>query len=113
MSTEPVTSEPAAAGAARQTNLRDDLYRAIFSHSREPIAILDPQGRYLEQNAAHEQLLGYTDEDLRDQTPALHMVGETFDNVIRVVAEKGEYRGEVTNRTKAGEVKKIEFSAFA
>ena len=39
--------------------------RAIFRHSREPIAILDPQGRYLEQNAAHAQLLGYTDEDLR------------------------------------------------
>jgi len=68
MSTEPVTSE-AADGAAVETDLRDDLYRAIFSHSREPIAILDPQGRYLEQNAAHAQLLGYTDEDLRNQPP--------------------------------------------
>ncbi|HEY6229979.1 MAG TPA: PAS domain S-box protein [Pyrinomonadaceae bacterium] len=112
MSTEPITSR-AASSVAGSTDLRDDLYRAIFSHSREPIAILDPQGRYLEQNAAHAQLLGYTDEDLRNQTPALHMGDETFANLIRVVAEKGEYRGEVTNQTKSGEVKHIELSAFA
>ena len=110
MSTEPITSE-AASGTAMQTDLRDDLYRAIFNHSREPIAILDPQGRYLEQNNAHAQLLGYTDEDLRNQTPAIH--SETFANLIRIVAEKGEYRGEVTNRTKSGEIKQIELSAFA
>ena len=110
MSTEPITSE-AASGTEMQTDLRDDLYRAIFNHSREPIAILDPQGRYLEQNDAHAQLLGYTDEDLRNQTPAIH--SETFANLIRIVAEKGEYRGEVTNRTKSGEIKQIELSAFA
>ena len=110
MSTEPITSE-AASGTAMQTDLRDDLYRAIFDHSREPIAILDPQGRYLEQNDAHAQLLGYTDEDLRNQTPAIH--SETFADLIRIVAETGEYRGEVTNRTKSGEVKQIELSAFA
>ena len=112
MSTEPITSE-ADSSAAVQKDLRDDLYRALFSHSREPIAILDPQGLYLEQNAAHAQLLGYTDEDLRNQTPAIHMGDETFANVIRIVAEQGEYRGEVTNQTKSGEVKQIELSAFA
>jgi len=42
--------------------LREDLYRAIFRHSREPIAIIDLHGVYLEQNAAHAELLGYSDE---------------------------------------------------
>jgi PAS domain S-box-containing protein len=93
--------------------LRRDLYQAIFSHSREPIAILDPQGVYLEQNAAHAELLGYSDDELRNQTPALHMGEEEFANVVREIAEKGEYRGEVESKTKTGEVKYIELSAFA
>ena len=96
-----------------QGQLRRDLYREIFSHSREPIAIIDPQGVYLEQNAAHAQLLGYSDDELRNQTPALHMGEEEFANVVREIAEKGEYRGEVESKTKTGEVKYIELSAFA
>ena len=92
--------------------LRRELYREIFSHSREPIAIIDPQGVYLEQNAAHAALLGYSDDEL-DQTPALHMGEEEFANVVREIAEHGEYRGEVESKTKTGEVKHIELSAFA
>src|SRR5258705_8369171 len=93
--------------------LREDLYRAIFRHAREPIAIIDPHGVYLEQNAAHAELLGYSDEELKNQTPALHMGEEEFANVAREIAEKGEYRGEVASKTKTGEVKYIELSAFA
>ncbi|MEP6569201.1 MAG: PAS domain S-box protein [Acidobacteriota bacterium] len=89
------------------------MYHAIFDHSREPIAIIDSQGIYLEQNAAHIDLLGYSDEELNNQTPALHMGDNDFANVVREVAEKGEYRGEVISKTKAGEIKHIELSAFA
>jgi PAS domain S-box-containing protein len=96
-----------------QAELRPDLYRAIFSHSREPIAIIDPQGVYLEQNAAHAELLGYADEELRNQTPAIHIGEEAFAEVARELAAKGEYRGEIVSKTKAGEVKHIELSAFA
>jgi PAS domain S-box-containing protein len=93
--------------------LRQDLYQAIFNLSREPIAIIDPQGRYLEQNAAHAALLGYSDDDLANQTPALHMGEEEFAAVVREVTEKGEYRGVVSSKTKTGEPKHIELSAFA
>ena len=93
--------------------LRQDLYREIFGHSKEPIAIIDPQGVYLEQNAAHAELLGYSDDELRNQTPALHMGEGKFAEVVREVAEKGEYRGEVESKTKAGGIKHIELSAFA
>ena len=96
-----------------QEKLRQDLYREIFKHSREPIAIIDPQGIYQEQNAAHAELLGYSDNELRNQTPALHMGEEEFANIVREIAEKGEYRGEVKSRTKTGELKYIELSAFA
>jgi PAS domain S-box-containing protein len=90
-----------------------DLYREIFRHSTEPIAIINPQGVYLDQNAAHEELLGYTDEELKDQTPALHMGAEAFAEVVSAVAEKGVYRCEVQSTARNGEIKYIELSAFA
>ncbi len=91
---------------------RQDLYRAIFSHSNEPIVIIDPQGFYLEQNAAHAELLGYSDDELKNQTPAIHLGLEVFADVARELTEKGEYRGEVVSKTKAGETRYIELSAF-
>lgn len=96
-----------------QGDLYSDLYRSIFSHSSEPIAIIDPQGFYLEQNAAHAQLLGYSDTELQNQTPAIHLGEEVFAEVARELAEQGEYRGEVVSKTKTGKVRYIELSAFA
>jgi PAS domain S-box-containing protein len=112
MSTQTSTQQRDKSSRA-QAELHRDLYREIFKHSSEPIAIIDPQGFYLEQNAAHAQLLGYTDEELQNQTPALHMGAEAFAEVVRVVAEKGDYRCEVASKTKSGEIKHIELSAFA
>lgn len=90
-----------------------DLYQAIFSHSREAIAIIDPQGFYLKQNSAHAQLLGYSDAELKGKTPAIHMGEAVFNQLARELMEKGEYRGEVVSQTKAGETRYIELSAFA
>lgn len=93
--------------------LGPDLYQAIFRHSREPVAIIDPQGLYLEQNAAHAQLLGYTDAELHNQTPAIHLGEEVFNEVARALSQAGEYRGEVVSKTKSGETRHLELSAFA
>ena len=93
--------------------LGPDLYQAIFRHLREPVAIIDPQGRYLGQNSAHAQLLGYSDEELRNQTPAIHLGEEVFGEVARVLVQEGEYRGEVVSRTKAGDTRHLELTAFA
>jgi PAS domain S-box-containing protein len=89
-----------------------DLYQAIFHHSSEPIAIIDPKGIYLEQNAAHAQLLGYSDAELQNQTPAIHLGEQVFAELVRALGEKGEYRGEVTSTTKTGDIRYIELSAF-
>ena len=90
-----------------------NLYREIFVHSNEPIAIIDPQGHYLEQNAAHRELLGYSDEELRGNTPAVHMGEDVFSQIAQALASEGEYRGEILSRRKDGEVRHIELSAFA
>jgi len=57
--------------AARPVELHADLYREIFAHSKEAIAIIDPNGYYLQQNGAHFTLLGYADDDLKGETPAV------------------------------------------
>lgn len=93
--------------------LNVDLYREIFIHSNDPIAIIDTDGNYLEQNTAHAQLLGYSDTELRSLTPAIHLGDEVFTEIVHQLAEKDEYRGEVSSRTKAGEVRQLELSAFA
>ncbi len=99
-------------GSPLRGRLAADLYQAIFQHSNEPIAIIDPNGFYLEQNAAHARMLGYSDAELQNQTPAIHLGEEAFTELVRELTEKGEYRGEVTSKTKTGDLKYIELSAF-
>jgi PAS domain S-box-containing protein len=89
------------------------LYRAVFLNSTEPVAIIDCNGRYLEQNIAHEQLLGYSSEELRGQTPAIHLGDETFASIALELQQSGQSRREVVSRSKDGQQRVIELSSFA
>ena len=108
MSSAEVQAQP----AARPVELGADLYREIFAHSREAIAILDPNGVYLQQNGAHFTLLGYSDDDLEGQTPAIDLDENTFAEVTRQLAERGEFSGEVICRTQRGEELNVELTVF-
>ncbi len=99
--------------APRTVELHADLYREVFARSNEAIAIISPEGTYLEQNGAHYLLLGYSDDELQGKTPAIHLGEEAFQSIAVQLAETGEYSGEVVCRTKDGEEKNIELSAFA
>jgi len=90
-----------------------ELYRRIFDSSQDPIAILDAQGRYLQQNRAHRQLIGYSDAEIAGKTPAIHMGQGAYAAVAAKLARSGQYHGEVISRTKAGDQRIIELSAFA
>ena len=98
--------------ASKAPEFGPELYREIFNHSNEPIAIISPEGHYLDQNTAHRDLLGYSDEELLGQTPAIHMGREAFENIVSELAQNGVYRGEVESHTKTGEIRHIELSAF-
>ena len=100
-----------APGSAAEQALA--LYRAIFVKSTEAIAILDPDGCYLEQNAAHAELLGYTDDELREQTPAIHVGEEQFARIAQDLATTGVSRRECLSRGKDGRERIIELSSFA
>jgi PAS domain S-box-containing protein len=95
------------------SQLTDDLYREIFVHSHEAIAIIDPQGRYIEQNGAHYKLLGYSNAELQGQTPAIHLGEQLFAKIARELAETGIFHGEVISHTKDGKERHVDLSAFA
>ncbi len=106
------TQKTGAATTLQVSELPLNLYREIFVHSSEAISMVDAEGRYIEQNAAHASLLGYSDAEIYGQTPAIHMGAELFDKVRLELAATGEYRGEFEAQRKDGQVLAIELTAF-
>ncbi|MBE9093967.1 PAS domain S-box protein [Tychonema sp. LEGE 07203] len=98
----------------KQAELKLQLYQEIFLKSNDAIAILDPQGYYLETNQSHTALLGYSSSKLWGKTPATHMGEKAFASVLQSLGETGSYRGEITcvKALQAGVVE-AEVSAFA
>jgi len=109
----PVYQQERSASPTRPVELDLGLYREIFTHSKEAIAIISPEGRYLEQNGAHFNLLHYTDDELKGATPAIHLGERTFQTIAQQLATTGQYSGEVVSITREGEERNLELSAFA
>jgi PAS domain S-box-containing protein len=114
MSQEASSTRRAAAAepSVRPVELHSDLYREIFAHSKEAIAIIDPEGFYLQQNGAHFIQLGYSDDDLHGKTPAICLGEQTFREIFNELLKSGDYAGETVCRTKSGEERNIELSVF-
>jgi PAS domain S-box-containing protein len=111
MSTE-VYSRPKPEPSARPVELHAGLYREIFAHSKEAIAIIDPDGYYLQQNGAHFTLLGYADNDLEGQTPAIHLGEKIFQQILDHLVATSDYTGEHLCRTRNGDERTIDLSVF-
>ncbi|MBX3349083.1 MAG: PAS domain S-box protein [Nitrospira sp.] len=88
------------------------LYKEIFAHSIDGIAVIDLQGRYLQQNSTHERILGYSTDDLEGKTPAIHLGEDSFASIGRALAVTGSYRGEVKSRTREGTSLTLDLTAF-
>ena len=80
------------------------LYRALLDQVGEAVALLDVQGQYVEQNRAHRMLLGYDDEELRGQSPALHLGEGRFAEILSRLSAGETCQVAVTSRTKGGTV---------
>jgi PAS domain S-box-containing protein len=89
------------------------LYRSVFVNSTEAIAILDANGRYLEQNVAHEMLIGYPSAELKGMSPAVPLGEETFARIVEDITAVGASRREVLGRTKDGRERVLDLSSFA
>ena len=66
-------------------------YREIIVNSQDAVAILDCEGRFVEVNPAHEDLLGYSSEELQGQTPALYCGDEIFADVGEALGDGESY----------------------
>ncbi|MGY5876636.1 MAG: PAS domain-containing sensor histidine kinase, partial [Candidatus Thorarchaeota archaeon] len=88
------------------------LYREIFSRSSDAIAVIDKEGKYIEQNDAHRTLIGYSDSYIRGRTPAIHLGDEVFRSINEELAATGSYRGETVSKTRTGKLVNIDISAF-
>jgi PAS domain S-box-containing protein len=89
------------------------LYREVLARANDAIGIVGPDGRYLEQNEAHRALLGYTDEELAEETPALHLGHETFSEILVALQDEGSYRAETDSVSKAGRQMRLDVGAFS
>ena len=88
------------------------LFGRILESSAEAIAILSPDGCFMEQNAAHQALSGYSIEELRGHTPEL-LVGNAFHFHPQVARPGGWLELELRMRTKSGREKIVETSIFS
>jgi two-component system NtrC family sensor kinase len=88
------------------------LFREMVSHATDGISVSDTRGVCIFQNSAHEALVGYSDQDRVGQSPSMY-VPEVFPSVLREIDATGFWRGEVVHKTKQGDFRTLECSAFA
>ncbi|MGA8762283.1 MAG: ATP-binding protein, partial [Candidatus Sulfotelmatobacter sp.] len=103
------------AGIAIERQLKQDrlhLYEEIVHKSTEAIRISDPDGRIIEQNAAHLALFGIPDEVLKGQSASVIFGEEQWDRVRAILIETGHFRGELV-ATLHGQPHSIEVSIIS
>jgi PAS domain S-box-containing protein len=108
-----MTQPKSALAASKARKDISQIYREIFEHSIDGIAIIGADGFYVEQNAAHEELTGFSDADLKGRTPSIHLGEEEFVRIAAALEQNGWFRGLVESRCKSGDRKKLELTAFA
>ncbi|MCO5167275.1 MAG: ATP-binding protein [Planctomycetes bacterium] len=100
-------------GTAAAAHTRElHFLRETVERCPDAVAVIDPAGVYLYQNAAHRRLIGYPDEALGGRTPAIHMGEEVFDRVARELVAAGRFAGEVVSRAADGAALELELEAF-
>jgi len=79
-----------------------------FEHMREAVMVTDAQQRIIQVNAAFERITGYTADEAVGQTPRLLNSGrqgpDFYQRFFRELKRRGEWRGEIWNRRKTGDV---------
>ncbi|MFC5302933.1 EAL and GGDEF domain-containing protein [Azospira restricta] len=84
------------------------LAACVFENSAEGLIVTDPANRILMVNRAFTQVTGYAADEVIGQTPALLSSGRQdpafYKQMWKSLHERGEWRGEIENRRKNGEI---------
>ncbi len=87
---------------------RLNLFYNAFQHSTDGIIITDLKGRILEVNEAFLKIFGYEYDEVIGRTTAFLRAPDTQDEFYaemwRSISETGEWKGEIYNRCKNGEI---------
>jgi diguanylate cyclase (GGDEF)-like protein/PAS domain S-box-containing protein len=79
-----------------------------FDHMREAVMVTDAEHRVVQANKAFERITGYTAEEAIGETPRLLNSGrqgpDFYREFFRLLHERGEWRGEIWNRRKNGDI---------
>ena len=92
--------------ASSQRNLQ--LAEKVIQTSLEGIMITDARGRIMRVNPAFTELTGYMPDEVIGESPAVLQSGRHdrafYDRMWETLAREGQWRGEIWNRRKNGEV---------
>jgi PAS domain S-box-containing protein len=88
--------------------VRMQLMASVFTHAGEGILITDVEGTVVDVNDGFTRITGYTLADMQGQTTRLLQSGRHdppfFQALWHTLQAQGQWRGEVWNRRKNGEV---------
>ena len=92
----------------KQARERLQLVASVFESTAEGITITDPHGVILTVNPAFTTITGYRAEEVVGGKPSLLKAdrhdAEFYQRMWQTVVEQGQWRGEIWNRRKNGEV---------
>ena len=100
------TERAALADVRRQLDDRDRLYRMLFEHTAEGVAIAHPDGTLVAVNPAACRLLDYSEAEILALGYRGTIVNDdgSLDRALESLAAHGHFDGEMRLRTKAGGV---------
>ena len=91
---------------------RLSVSREIIDYANDAIALLDPQLRFLELNAAHLRLIAY-EHDLVGKPLQTLLSDEDAQQLLQAIDATGGFRGEMTYHLPDGKTVDVELSLFA
>ncbi|HEY8342377.1 MAG TPA: EAL domain-containing protein [Calditerricola sp.] len=84
------------------------LASSVFRYTQEGIMITDASGTILSVNPAFTAITGYTEEDVRGQTPRILKSGRHdaafYRQMWETIQKTGQWRGEIWNKRKNSEI---------
>ncbi len=91
----------------------DSFFESLFGKMEEAVSILDKNSRYIWINNAHEEILGYSIQELVGRTPAVFMTQEDLDNINNYLSEeKKDLQTKIKFKTREGKEKEVELTVF-
>ena len=96
----------------KQAEARLLLYREVITRANDAIALLDATFHFQEQNAAHQALLGYSDEALKGRAFAELIDDASNQTIVSAVMKHGHYRCDLQIKRDDQRRVEVELSLF-